>query len=456
MQKYKIVASKSQKRYTLILSADSESQAKEKLHKDGYSILTITPLEVGDIKGNKFLFQVEKQWEIKNWVIVWEDIFKIYIKLTDELWYNVISLYPEGDEAHNNNEKRQKIIEELRKGYEIQKKTITIKKQKEDSEETFYLKKKINETSLLVRKAADKMQYILEHKKDFEITEESYEIIQKIYEKIQQIKSSTNITKMQEIWELALAKIAEIELRSVEKRKDAESRKLLSETNALLKKIWSDKHYVEASKDYKKMLKAFINNILKSFSPGPATEKEKSEAKKEKKQLIDQDSYSFLKTVLLLEKYKEKLSENSKEKRKNFKYFINPFTSNEVKEKILLKRKVIKQNISLLKAKKTWSMGSYTWIKKWFQKIQERSISYIDYCRMNIFTFLICFIWIFFIFAVLNSFSLLQTMLDASKIIYIILLYFIFIIFSLNKWFFAVGVNIVILSVIYIFWVINF
>jgi len=101
------------------------------------------------------------------------------------------------------------------------------------------------------------------------------------------------------------------------------------------------------------MLKAFINNILKSFSPGPATEKEKSEAKKEKKQLIDQDSYSFLKTVLLLEKYKEKLSENSKEKRKNFKYFINPFTSNEVKEKILLKRKVIKQNISLLKAKKT-------------------------------------------------------------------------------------------------------
>jgi len=61
------------------------------------------------------------------------------------------------------------------------------------------LKKKINETSLLVRKAADKMQYILEHKKDFEITEESYEIIQKIYEKIQQIKSSTNITKMQEI-----------------------------------------------------------------------------------------------------------------------------------------------------------------------------------------------------------------------------------------------------------------
>jgi DNA-dependent RNA polymerase auxiliary subunit epsilon len=41
MQKYKIVASKSQKRYTLVLSADSESHAREKIHKDGYSILSI-------------------------------------------------------------------------------------------------------------------------------------------------------------------------------------------------------------------------------------------------------------------------------------------------------------------------------------------------------------------------------------------------------------------------------
>jgi DNA-dependent RNA polymerase auxiliary subunit epsilon len=41
MQKYKVVASKSQKKYTLIISADSESQAKEKLHNDAYSILSI-------------------------------------------------------------------------------------------------------------------------------------------------------------------------------------------------------------------------------------------------------------------------------------------------------------------------------------------------------------------------------------------------------------------------------
>jgi len=42
MQKYKIVASKSQKKYTIIVSADSEAEAKEKLHKDGYSILSVS------------------------------------------------------------------------------------------------------------------------------------------------------------------------------------------------------------------------------------------------------------------------------------------------------------------------------------------------------------------------------------------------------------------------------
>jgi DNA-dependent RNA polymerase auxiliary subunit epsilon len=70
MQKYKIVASKSQKRYTLILSADSESEAKEKLHKEGYSILTVSPVENATIEGNKFLFQIEKEGEIKNGVII--------------------------------------------------------------------------------------------------------------------------------------------------------------------------------------------------------------------------------------------------------------------------------------------------------------------------------------------------------------------------------------------------
>jgi len=62
MQKYKIVASKSQKKYTLVLSADSETEAKEKLHKEGYSILSVVLYdEEKAIQGKKFLFQIQKQ-----------------------------------------------------------------------------------------------------------------------------------------------------------------------------------------------------------------------------------------------------------------------------------------------------------------------------------------------------------------------------------------------------------
>ena len=111
MQKYKIVASKSQKKYTLVLSADSENEAKERLHKDGYSILSIASYdEQKDLTWKKFLFQVQKNWELKDGVIVWKDIFKAYIKLRDELWYDVVSIYPEWDEAHTNAQKKQEII----------------------------------------------------------------------------------------------------------------------------------------------------------------------------------------------------------------------------------------------------------------------------------------------------------------------------------------------------------
>lgn len=122
MQKYKIVASKSQKKYTIVLSADSETQAKEKLHKDGYSVLSIQEVEGKDIDGKKFIFQVEQDGDIKNGVIVGKDIFKVYKKLVDDLSYNVIFLYPEWDEAHENAQKKQKIMQELKKWYALQEK----------------------------------------------------------------------------------------------------------------------------------------------------------------------------------------------------------------------------------------------------------------------------------------------------------------------------------------------
>ncbi len=71
MPKYKIVASKSQNKYSLIVSADSENEAKEKVHKENYSILSVSEFqEESKIEGNKFIFQVEMNGDIKNGIIL--------------------------------------------------------------------------------------------------------------------------------------------------------------------------------------------------------------------------------------------------------------------------------------------------------------------------------------------------------------------------------------------------
>jgi hypothetical protein len=59
----------------------------------------------------------------------------------------------------------------------------------------------------------------------------------------------------------------------------------------------------------------------------------------------DKISYSYIKNERLLKKYEEKLNLNTKE-------IIKNVFSSENREKLLLKRKVIKQNILLLLTKK--------------------------------------------------------------------------------------------------------
>lgn len=454
MQKYKVVASKSQKKYTLVLSADSEQWVKERLHKDGYSILTISELWDHEIQGKKFLFQVEKDGEIKNGVIIGKDIFKVYIKLVDELGYNIISLYPEWDTAAESAEKRAEILEKLKTWYDLQKKSGKQVKEKQKKEESFYLKKQIDETSKLIDKAASKMEYMVTNRQNFEIEDDAFHKLQKVYEKLLHIKGSTNIAKLQEIGELALIKLGSIELASLEKKKDETSRKLLAETNGLLKKIGSDKHFIESDRDYKKHILNFFSNFWKKFSL-EEIKKTKQEKKKRKKQ-IDKESYSFLKTLLLLEKYKEKLSDNSKEIQKNIILFINPFSHSEVKDKILLKRKVIKQNISLLKAKKTGGLSSYTGIKKGFQKINDSISWFGEYIANNIFLFFIFYVASFFLVVLAVHFGLMIWSVAWYGMSFLLLLYIAYLLSHLSSWLVSLGINVVFFIGIYIFSIINF
>jgi len=453
MQKYKIVASKSQKKYTIIVSADSQAEAKEKLHKESYSILSISEVTKSDIEWQKFIFQIETQGNIKNGIIVWKDIFKVYVKLRDEMWYKVIFLYPEGDEAHNNAEKKQKIIDQLEHGFELQKETIKSQDIKKDNDETFIFKKEIQQTHDLVEKVLSKIDVILTDSKYAGLNPDFKLKLESIYEKLLHLRKSTNIVKLRDISELALQKIGEIELKVVESNKDSESRDLLQGTNDLLKKLWSHKKFIEADKDIKKIIMSFFSDLK---FPSKFLSQWKLNSKSKKDALIDTKSYSFLKTSLLLEKYKEKLSENSKEIRKNIVLFINPFNKSEKKEKILLKRKVIQQNISILKAKKTWNISSYTSVKKWYSKTLELLHSFF-LSQSQYALILILLISILFLSVV--NFWILNT--DFSKnyinlVTGILMLFFVYYFSISSKNIFLIIINIVFFFFLFIFLQVNF
>lgn len=82
---------------------------------------------------------------------------------------------------------------------EFQKKKIKQKKQAEQGEESFYLQKKIQQTTKIIEKAIQKIEYILENRNSFEIDDSLYAKLEKIYEKILHIKGSTNIAKLEQV-----------------------------------------------------------------------------------------------------------------------------------------------------------------------------------------------------------------------------------------------------------------
>ncbi len=454
MQKYKIIASKSQKKYTIIVSADSESEAKEQLHKENYSILSISKLTNKDIQGQKFIFQVEHSGNIKNGVIVGKDIFKVYIKLKDDLWYNVIFLYPEGDEAHANAEKKQKIIRELERWYEIQKKQGKIKEEKKNKEQSFYLKKQLDETYILIEKVLKKFDLFFNERTRYKIDDETFRKMEQIYERLLHIKGSTNLSQLKKIGELALIKIAQIELDSVEKEKDEESRKLLKNTNNLLKEIWSNKQFIESNKDFKKIFQWFISQIQGIFSFKEI--KKTYFSQKKHKNVIDSQSYAFLKTILLLEKYKEKLHYNTQEIKKNIFLFINPFNHSDLKEKISLKRKVIKQNISILRAKKTWSIGSYTGIKKWYHKTIDSVFWFLNFLKKIVFMSICFYMLLFLISLVDQAFIWNYISINPQALNRFLLFFLLFFTLSFSKNIFLLSINIVFFMFISIFSIVNF
>lgn len=459
MKTFKVVVLKWTQNFTLIRKAESEFQLKEDLHKEGFSVWSIEELQESEISWNKYYFDVRQNGTIKTWTISSQDIFRSYIKIKYELNYDLVYLYYTPETPL---EEKQKIIHDLEEQYkiylEVNKKELQKEKEKneekissttikEESIDSFQMKKEIEWVTRIIERVLVKMKGFIEIPDNDLISYEKREKLKAVYEEVNKLKTSTNIYKLKEIWELWLIKVWEIELSILETKKSEEVRKLLAETNKLLKSVGSKESFIEKEKDIGYLLEKWVNSLLDGF-------------KKEKKrdvEILDKQSNAYTKTKVLYNKYEKKSKEVQLEILKNIHIFLIPTKENQKKsEYLLLKQKVIKQNMMILKAKLTKPLFSYTKIVKWYDTIVQKILDFLYYLRSPLYVFIFIYSALFIFLESLKFYWGIQLEVNYNGIFYFLLLLFFYIFVHFSKWLVTLIFNFVIFSFIFIVWVINF
>lgn len=458
MKNFKVEVSKWLEKYNLIKKAESEVILREELHKEGFAVLSVVLMDDFEISWNKFFFEINQNWNLKTWTILSNDIFKAYLKIKDELKYDLVYIYQNKDTSL---EEKQKIIYELKEQYriylqtnkkELEKKQIEekqkIKEIVEENTSSFQMKKELDETYKIIDKVLLKIKYFLTWESKEYLDFEKKQKLTDINNLIIKLKSSTNIQKLRQVWEIALTKVWEIELEILENKKTQEAELLLSETNKLLRQIWSKTSFIQKEKDLKYIFLNFLNDFKWLFD---------FLAKKKPKFEIDKKSLNYLKTKVLIEKYEKRLKELNKEILKNIFIYIIPTEKNQEKKiNYFFRKKVIKQNLIILKSRLTWKTFSYTKIIKWYNYFIDKFLWILKFFIQPIFIVIFIYSFLFLILNLIWYLEIYDLTINFNGMFYFIYLYLAFILMSKIKGIFSLSFWFVIFSFLFIFWVINF
>ncbi len=458
MKNFKVEVSKWLEKYNFIRKAESEGLLKEMLHKEWFSVLSIQSMDDIEVSGNKFYFEIIQNGSIKVWTIVSNDIFKAYLKIKDNLKYDLKYIYQDQDTSL---QEKEKIIHELEEQYriylqsnkkELEKEEAIEKKKTKIVEEvnvwTFQMKKELDDVYEIINKVLGKLKYFIDIQDWGYLDFEKKEKLKNLYNELIKLKNSTNITKLRQIWELALTKVWELELKILEARKDEESKKLLSETNKLLKEVWSRTSFTPKDEDIWYIVKSFFDSLSDTLKP-TAVKKEKFS--------VDTKSNSYLKTKLLIEKYEKKLKLLQKQKTKNFFIYIFPSPkNNKLKDNFYLREKVIRQNLMILKSRLTGKTYSYTKIIKWYNTIVEKILGLLYFFKIPLLLLIVIYSGIFIILSIFDSFGIYDLRINFYWLFCFLFVNIAFILLQFVRWVFSLSFNIVFLIFLFIFWVINF
>lgn len=458
MKNFKLELAKWIQKYSIVRKANSEAELRSILHKEWFSILSIEAMENIEIQGNKFYFEIFKDGKIQKWTIASDDVFKAYLKIKIELGYDLKFIYDKEDATL---EEKQKIMYNLWEQYriylEVNKKKLQEKTQKEETikrvvvEEkidSFEMKKEVEQVQKVIERVIVKLKQFINMPTNEYLSFEKKDTLKKVHEQLLTLRVSTNISKLKQIWELALSKIAQIELDIVNNSKSQEAKELLKETNKLLKQVGSKESFVANEDDLWYILKQNIEELKNIFS---------FKKNKKKKREIDTTSGTFLKTKLTLEKYQAKLSQLKKEKLKNFQIYIFPTKSwNKLKEDFYLKERVLKQNILILESRITGTTPSYTKIAKWYYSFIEKLMYSVDFFQSPLLILVCIYSFLFLFLNILNQVGIYDLKINMIGLFYFLFLNITYILMQMVRWVLTLSFQVAILSFLFIFGMINF
>lgn len=447
MQSFQAICAKNNQKVELIVQYNSLEEARQALHSQGYSIIEIKEIEENKNQWKVFYFDIVLDGHKKSGQIQSDDIFKAYIKLVNDLHYQVVSIYEDinatDDEKKYTTSKihswyllylKQNVKKEDKKDDKIEQ-TTQVQATYSDISNTF-VGKEILKYYLLIDKILQKIENILNVYGSY-IESERKTKLQNFLVVLRQLKNTTNIDKLRIVSENALIKIGELELELIQSNKMEEKQNFLLETNELLKKFGSSTKIRNPDTDISLKLRRIVAYVYETYF----TKKEAPIVEKK----IDTKSFVFFKNLRELNLYKEKLRSVQKD------LFVATILFQKDKiVRLAIRKKLIIQNIQLIEKRIKDVKFSYTSIVKWIQYYRDVVIFLSklvgEYIIYMIFVYSLFFIYFFmrwfhlmnssilFIIVLLSFFSFLTKIIRNNSyiVLYIGLFIFFYIFLQLN------------------------
>lgn len=416
---FKAVCSKGNKKLTLSLSASSIDEARSILHKQWYSIIEIHEVIDSTVlqEGNFFYFDMIVNWISQSGKIQSDDIFKAYRKLIEDLKYDVEYIYTVPEMPL---EQKKTITAKVKDGYFMylkasgrdleEEKKLELKKSWEESDFSPELVKELEKFSWITNETLNRVQWILVKYHDI-ITPEQKSALEWIELELAQIKSIRNVWKISQTLESSLKRIGEIELEIIKKWAVAEKAKFLEETNRLLKWIGSSEK-IQTEEQKQQTVEYQLKNFFDKFFNKPKPQATKTNSWKK----IDTESFVFYKNQRELEVYKKILE-------KNDKLLVKAFFSFDFKtfKRLLLKRKLLTQNIQIIDNRIHNRTVSYTKIVHGFKYYTNAFFEFFNTLKTSLIGGLFLYAVVYLILDVLKILNIVSINYYTKPILFLVI-----------------------------------